>query len=178
MRGLLIRGLLPLLLVTVGGVGAAMAAVSTHARVGTVRAIEEGGFGKVLVAANGHTLYRFTPDGKGVNRCSSVPACNQAWPPLLVKAGAKPTAGAGAKAALIGTIRFAHGKRQVTYAGFPLYFFAGDARPGQVNGEGVAGKWFVVGPSGALVRHAMKAGGSSSSGSGGSTTTSGSTGWG
>ena len=45
--------------------------------------------------------------------------------------------------------------RQVTYAGFPLYLFAGDKRAGQVKGEGLFGKWFAVNTAGALVKHAV-----------------------
>jgi len=51
----------------------------------------------------------------------------------------------------IGTIRRADGKRQVTYAKHPLYYFAGDRRPGDTNGQGLnqfGAKWYVVSPSG------------------------------
>lgn len=156
MRGRLIRWGLPLVLVAVAGVGAAMAATATgHASRGTVRTATSSSFGPILVAANGRTLYRYTIDRKGVNRCSGNATCNKFWSALLVKAGTKPTAGSGAKASLLGTITAAHGMRQVTYAGFPLYYFAGDKKAGQVNGEGVQSVWFVVNAKGALVRHAM-----------------------
>jgi hypothetical protein len=32
----------------------------------------------------------------------------------------------------------------VAIAGHPLYFFAGDAAPGDVAGQGVNGVWFLV----------------------------------
>jgi predicted lipoprotein with Yx(FWY)xxD motif len=168
MRGWLIRGVLLLVVVGTVSASAAMAAsVATHSKT-IVKTAKTSSFGKVLVGSNGHTLYRFTADSKGVNRCSNVAACNKAWPALLVKAGVKPTAGPGAKTKLLGTIRAAHGMRQVTYRGFPLYFFSGDSKAGQTNGEGLVGKWFVVSTSGALVRHAMKASNTSKSTSTGS----------
>ena len=127
MRGRWIRLVLPLVLVAVAGAGAAMAATaSTHAQSGTVRAVKSKSYGMILVAANGKTLYRYTLDSKGVNRCTGDAACVKYWPQLLVKATAKPTAGTGASAGLLGTIKAAHGMRQITYAGFPLYYFVGD----------------------------------------------------
>jgi len=157
MRGRPIRLVLPLALLAAAGAGAAIAANASmrSGSGGTVRATASRSYGTILVAANGRTLYRFTPDGRGVNRCSAVPACAKSWPALLVKAGAKPSAGAGADAALLGTIKAAHGRRQASYAGFPLYLFAGDASAGQTNGEGLDGTWFVISPAGALIRHAV-----------------------
>jgi predicted lipoprotein with Yx(FWY)xxD motif len=35
----------------------------------------------------------------------------------------------------------------VTFNGWPLYTFANDKAPGQVNGQGVGGVWFVATPS-------------------------------
>jgi predicted lipoprotein with Yx(FWY)xxD motif len=32
--------------------------------------------------------------------------------------------------------------------GWPLYFFANDAAPGDTNGQGVGDNWFVVGTDG------------------------------
>lgn len=156
MRTRLILWGLPLLLVAVAGAGVAMAASATmHSSRATVGTAANAKFGTILVAANGRTLYRFTPDRKRVNTCSANATCNKFWPRLLVKTSVKPTAGAGAKAALLGTIKATPGMRQVTYAGFPLYYFAGDKRAGQVKGQGFDGTWYVVDTKGALVKHAM-----------------------
>jgi predicted lipoprotein with Yx(FWY)xxD motif len=37
---------------------------------------------------------------------------------------------------------------QATYDGFPLYYFAGDQAPGDANGEGLGGVWFIADPAG------------------------------
>jgi predicted lipoprotein with Yx(FWY)xxD motif len=155
MRGRLIRWGLPLLLLVVAGAGAAMAATATQRNGGTVKTVKSSTFGTILVAANGRTLYRYTPDSKGVNRCSSNATCNKFWPALLVRPGVKPSVGVGAKASLVGTMKATHGMRQVTYAGFPLYRFAGDAKAGQTKGQGFDSKWYVVNTRGALVKHAV-----------------------
>jgi len=159
MRGRLIRLGLPLLLLAVAGAGAAMGATArTHAS-GTVKSAVSAKFGTILVASNGRTLYRYTLDRKNLNRCTSDPTCNKYWPPLLVKAGVKPTAGGSIASRLLGTMKAAHGMRQVTYAGFPLYLFSGDKAAGQVNGQGFLSQWYVVNTKGAFVKHAVAGGG-------------------
>ena len=35
---------------------------------------------------------------------------------------------------------------------WPLYRFAGDAAPGDINGQGSGGVWFVVGADGKLIK--------------------------
>ena len=170
MTGRTIRWVLPLLLLVPLGVGVAMAASSSSNATGTVKAVKSKSFGTILVGSNGRTLYRYTIDRKNVNRCTSDPACNKYWPPLLVKAGAKPTAGAGAKVAKLGTIKAKNGMRQVTYDGGPLYTFAGDSAAGQTKGQAFEKEWYVVNTSGALVKGAVAAPAP--------TTTSGGTAWG
>lgn len=178
MRGRLIRGVVPLVLVTAVGLGVAMAAIGAlHSQSGTVRTTRSKSFGTILVGSSGRTLYRYTDDRKGVNRCSSDATCNRYWPPLVMGAGAKLSAGSGVNAALLGTIKAAHGKRQVTYAGFPLYFFSGDKAAGQVNGQAFQSAWYVIDPKGALVRHAVTTTPATTSTSGDTTTSSGG-GWG
>jgi predicted lipoprotein with Yx(FWY)xxD motif len=177
----MIRWLLPVALIAAIGTGAAMAATSaTRSTTPAVKTVDSAKFGTVLVNASGRTLYRYTVDSKGVNRCTSNATCAKYWPRLLVKAGATPAAGAGVKASLLGTIKATNGMRQVTYAGFPLYTFAGDTKSGQVSGQGFEKQWYVVNTKGAFVKHAVAGGTSTTSSPApgyGTTTTSGST-WG
>ena len=73
----------------------------------------------------------------------------QAWPPLT--ATTSPKAKGAVKASLLGTTKRADGSREVTYAGHPLYTFAGDTRAGQTTGQGSNGfgaPWWVVTPAG------------------------------
>lgn len=163
MRGRGIRWVLAVALVAAAGAGAAMAMTATkHAHATTLKEVRNAKFGMILVNSSGRTLYRFKLDRKGVSVCTG--ACLELWPPLLVKATAKPTVGKGLSRRLLGTIKAAHGKRQVTYAGFPLYRFARDTKAGQTKGQGFGGKWYLVGTKGALVEHAVKAKKSSSGG--------------
>ncbi len=178
MRVRTIAWLLPLALAAVAGVGAAMAATAAHTVRGTVDTAARSPYGTILVSPSGRTLYRYTVDRKGVNRCSGDPTCSKYWPPFEVKASVKPTAGAGVKAALLGTIKAPHGMRQVTYGGYPLYYFAGDKKAGQVKGEDFLKVWYVVSPAGALVKHAASSGGGGGGGGGAGTTTTSGENWG
>jgi predicted lipoprotein with Yx(FWY)xxD motif len=147
-----------IVVVAMAGVGVAMAATrSTSAKSGTVMAAKVGKYGTVLVAANGKTLYRYTPDKKNVSVCTG--ACIAYWPPLLVKGTAKPTAGSGASASLLGVTMRANGAHQVTYAGYPLYYYVGDKKSGQASGEGFQKTWYVVSATGGLVKTTVKSSG-------------------
>jgi predicted lipoprotein with Yx(FWY)xxD motif len=107
------------------------------------------GLGQVLVDSAGHTLYAFSRDSGESSTCTG--ACARAWPPLLVAHG-EPEPSNGAGAARLGTITLPDGKRQVTYAGRPLYSFSGDKEPGEANGDGstaFGGTWSALEGSGA-----------------------------
>ena len=59
--------------------------------------------------------------------------------------------GAGLDAEDFATVANPEGFDQVTFYKWPLYFFGGDVNPGDINGQGLAGKWFVVGADGAPI---------------------------
>jgi predicted lipoprotein with Yx(FWY)xxD motif len=146
-------------------VAAAFGGTSSTARAGapkgTLVALGKTALGKVLVDARGRTLYLFEKDKRGVSACYGT--CATYWPPLLSPAKARP--GSGVRASLLGVTRRANGKRQVTYAGHPLYTFYGDTKAGQTSGEGLkdfGASWDVVSASGRAVEPAT----SDSSGSG------------
>jgi predicted lipoprotein with Yx(FWY)xxD motif len=124
-----------------------------------------GKLGKILVDSRGRTLYLFKKDSRTKSACSG--ACASAWPPL--RTSGKPTAGSGAKASLLGTIKRSDGKPQVTYHGHPLYTFVMDKKSGETNGEGLnafGALWFVVSPAGKQVSGKPSSSGSGSSSSG------------
>ncbi len=119
---------------------------SSKAAAVSVSTVRHGSMGTILVDQAGRTLYRYSPDGTGKTTCTG--ACATVWPPLTVPAGTAHVAGkAGVSAADLGTITRPGGALQVTFKGMPLYRFSGDSKPGDVNGQGVDGTWFVVSPS-------------------------------
>ncbi len=104
--------------------------------------------GTFLVDSAGMSLYLFASDSPNTSTCADT--CAQNWPPLTVSGS--PAAGGQADSTMLGTITRADGSTQVTYNGWPLYHFASDTKPGDTNGEGVSGKWFLVSPSGDQVQ--------------------------
>lgn len=116
-----------------GGKGGGAAAAAT---------VEVGdtSLGQVLVDGDGRTLYMFDKDTNG-GPSTCYDECAAAWPPLLTSGSA---AGEGIDEAKLGTTERDDGTTQVTYAGWPLYYWAQDAAPGDVDGQGVNGVWWVL----------------------------------
>ena len=90
--------------------------------------------GNVLAGPTGMTLYTYAKDSEATSACSG--GCATAWPPLTVPAGQAPTAGSGVTGTLA-TLTRADGTVQVTYNGWPLYYWKGDKAAGDVTGDGV-----------------------------------------
>jgi predicted lipoprotein with Yx(FWY)xxD motif len=117
------------------------APASAAARIATA----DHGLGPMLVDSQGRTLYLWQADTGMSSTCSGE--CATDWPPATTSGA--PHAAGSAKAALLGTTKRSDGTMQVTYAGHPLYRFAGDGKAGQVNGQGSSAfgaPWLVVAP--------------------------------
>jgi predicted lipoprotein with Yx(FWY)xxD motif len=136
-------------LVATAVLGAGLAAGSSAAQ-GTTVKVAKSHLGKIIVDGRGRTLYLFEKDRRGHSACSG--ACAGYWPPLLTSS--KPVAGTGVKKSLLGMIKRSNGKKQVTYAGHPLYRFVQDTKAGQTKGQDThffGGGWYVISPSGKKV---------------------------
>lgn len=105
-----------------------------------VRATAHAQLGTILTDGAGRTLYLFTRDERNKSNCTD--RCAQIWSPLTTSGA--PTAGDGAVGGLLGTITRPEGTTQVTYNGWPLYYYAQDAAPGEVKGQNVNNIWFAV----------------------------------
>lgn len=110
-----------------------------------VRVRSHPDLGEILAGPEGRTLYMFDRDtrGEGASACSD--GCLEAWPPLTVDG--EPTAGEGVTAELT-TFERDGGETQVAAGGWPLYYYADDTDPGDVNGQGAGDVWWVLGPGG------------------------------
>ncbi|HWF31061.1 MAG TPA: hypothetical protein VG188_00700 [Solirubrobacteraceae bacterium] len=109
--------------------------------------------GSVLVDSSGFTLYRFSKDAGKQNTCLKTSECSTTWPAL--ETSGAPSVGPGLKASLVSTIALPGGKRQVTYAGHPLYRYAAASERGETSYAGVrqfGGTWYAVSVSGSTVK--------------------------
>ena len=106
---------------------------------------ESARHGTYLTDANGRTLYAFSKDKKGSGESACHHACASAWPP--VTSSQRPAAANDVKPDMIGGFQRKGDGIQITYNGWPLYRFQGDAGKGQATGEGVkafGGTWHLV----------------------------------
>ena len=102
--------------------------------------------GDIVVDKNGMTVYRFIKDQawpKVISNCTG--SCLQKWP-AVAPVDPNDTKGI-AKKGLMGFTR-PDGVKQMTVDCWPAYTFSGDTKPGDTNGQGVGGTWYVMAPSG------------------------------
>jgi predicted lipoprotein with Yx(FWY)xxD motif len=110
---------------------------------------EDSALGTILTDSKGNTLYVFMNDTGDTSTCTGD--CAASWPALVAKGEVK-AGGNDVDASLLGTSARDDGTMQVTYNGHPLYHFSGDQAPGDTNGQGIGGIWFVVSPAGDAIK--------------------------
>ena len=144
--------------VLLGGLAACGAPTSTSApqnpKSGNETAgvrIGESGLGPILTDLNGRTLYAFVNDKSGNSTCTD--GCLGSWPALTSDKAF--TAGEGADGKLLTETKQTDGVDQAKYGPWPLYYYAGDQGPGDIDGQNVGGLWFVVGADGKLIKKTL-----------------------
>ncbi len=100
--------------------------------------------GEIITDEAGYTVYTFTRDtpNSGISNCYDD--CAMTWPAV----SASSTSAADGVTGEVGSITRTDGTTQLTINGWPIYRFAKDAAPGQVNGQGVKDAWYVLLPDG------------------------------
>ena len=109
---------------------------------GTKITLRDSQFGRILFNSKKQAIYLF--DKEKTKKAECYGDCARAWPPVYTKA--KPRAAKGVEADLLGTTKRTDGRRQVTYRGNPLYYYAHEG-PEQVLCHDVdefGGLWLVV----------------------------------
>jgi predicted lipoprotein with Yx(FWY)xxD motif len=99
--------------------------------------------GLYLTDTSGKTLYYFTKDTTGASTCTGT--CLVKWPAF---SAAPVTAPSVLKPADFSTVSRVDGVKQTAFMGRPLYYYADDARPGDVKGQGFNTVWYVANVSG------------------------------
>lgn len=104
--------------------------------------------GNYLANGTGWTLYTFSKDKQYGNSSSCTGTCAEIWPAFHV---ANLSIQQGLNVSMFGTIVGSNNSIQLTYNGYPLYYYSGDKKPGDLNGQGYLGLWYVISPSGVKV---------------------------
>lgn len=123
-----------------------------------IQVAEQPQLGNYLADTQGRALYMFTADQQGAQQSACTGECAQAWPPATTAGPAQ--IGPQVQQDLLGSITRQDGSRQVTYNGYPLYYFVRDQAPGQVSGqnvEGFGGQWYAMAPDGQVIRTEQRA---------------------
>jgi predicted lipoprotein with Yx(FWY)xxD motif len=121
---------------------------------GTDLTVATTGLGKIVVDGKGMTVYFYDPDkaNSGFSACKGQ--CSAIWP-ALAPTTASPTF--KSISATVGKIGGTDGGMQITINGRPLYTYSGDSSPGNTNGQGIEGIWYVVSPTGDEMKSAKSA---------------------
>lgn len=101
--------------------------------------------GKVVVDQGGWVLYRFDKDKADPPKSTCNGDCAKVWPPSITDGNPSIE---GISTDLVGTVTRDDGTKQLTVNGWPVYRYIGDKTPGKWTGQGVAGTWWVIDPTG------------------------------
>lgn len=132
---------------------AATSAPTTSAPAKALFNIGKSQLGDILTTPDGLSLYNFDPDARKPGGSACNGQCADAWPPLIVKSEAELVAPVGFTGKLT-TVKRDDGSLQATVNGWPLYGWVFDKGPGDLGGQAVNEVWWLLDPTGALIRTA------------------------
>ena len=102
-------------------------------------------YGTYLSDTDQRSLYLFTNDEQGSDTSACSGSCFSVWPPLTIGSEDElPQITKGLDASLLDSFERNDGSFQVTYNGWPLYYYVGDSVAGDTNGQNVGSIWFLV----------------------------------
>jgi predicted lipoprotein with Yx(FWY)xxD motif len=116
----------------------------------TLKATLSDQYGPIIVDNEGRSLYLFMSDTQNGDSSACTEDCATEWEPLTIEGDL--VAGPGTIQNLLGTITRDDGTTQVTYNGWPLYYFSGDRGGGSTSGQGAENVWFLISPSGKAIQ--------------------------
>lgn len=97
-----------------------------------------------LVDPEGRSIYVFNNDALGSLVSTCTGGCATTWPPVTVDHVEELGFEEGFAVEEFDFIFRDEGGIQLTYFGAPLYYYSGDTAPGDQNGEGVGGVWYLA----------------------------------
>jgi predicted lipoprotein with Yx(FWY)xxD motif len=117
----------------------------------TIKATLSDKHGLILADADGVAVYAFRKDSQhGTTSACIEQDCTSDWIPVMTQGA--PVAGDGAIQLFLGTISRPDGIMQVTYNGWPLYYSMLDTGSGSTKGQRLNKEWFLLSPSGNMIK--------------------------
>jgi predicted lipoprotein with Yx(FWY)xxD motif len=98
------------------------------------------GVGFYLVNATGFTIYFRTSDVQTNGTSTCTGGCISAWPAFYASSL---TVSGGLSASSFKQVTRADGIKQLSYDGWPLYYYVKDAKAGDTTGQGLGGVWYA-----------------------------------
>jgi predicted lipoprotein with Yx(FWY)xxD motif len=105
--------------------------------------------GEYIADAEGRALYLFEADTQGPSGGGAASTCKDdcaaAWPPFTTAGTTQVNEGVSGD--LVGTLEREDGTTQVTYNGWPLYYYVKDEKPGETTGhdiEDFGAEWYLL----------------------------------
>lgn len=126
-------------------------AASAMQKTNALTVTDNAKFGKIVTDATGMTLYMYPNDTREPSVSNCYDACAQRWPAFLADASGNFELKSDLDAKLFGTTTRKDGAKQVTFNGWPLYYWQNDKKPGDTLGFGVGDIWWVMQPDGAII---------------------------
>ncbi len=114
----------------------------------TVSIEQSQSLGSYIANGTGESLYIYTQDTQNGGSSSCNGGCATAWPPFTPSNLTVPT---GLNSSQFKFITRTGGASQLTFNGYPLYYYFGDSKPGQTNGER-SNNFYLISPSGQIIR--------------------------
>lgn len=103
--------------------------------------VVKSGIGPYLTDGKGMTLYYCQKDAPARDACTGD--CRSQWPTYYVDKLVPP---GGSDPEDFGSFTRKDGVKQTTFKGWPVYYFAGDKKPGDTNGQDKNNLWHVMDP--------------------------------
>ncbi len=111
------------------------------------------GIGQYLVNSTGWALYMYTPDTPFSGKSTCYGQCAIVWPIFYT---ANLTVEPGINASLFSVINRTDGTKEITFNGYPLYYYEYDTGSGNINGQNVGQVWYVMSPQGTIIYNSTK----------------------
>ena len=108
----------------------------------TVKVSYNAAVGNYMTNGTGWTMYIYTKDTPNSGKSTCYSTCATYWPPVSWNPNLNLNNGINGTA--FGKITRTDNTTQLTYDGYPLYYYAADKQAGDISGQNVDGTWFVV----------------------------------